>query len=85
MFITFTRFSTEPGYDFVEIRDKVNTSRIIERFSGSQIPPVVVSCGSSLTVTFSSDDSITDSGFQASFKSRSKYTFKIDAWSVADP
>ena len=72
MFLTFTSFSTEPVYDYVEIRDTANSSHVIGRFSGSQIPPVVVSCGSAVTVTFVSDRSVTENGFAASFESRGK-------------
>ena len=75
MFLTFRSFSTEPRWDYVEIRDTMNTSHVIGHFSGSQIPPVVVSCGSSLNVTFVSDGSVTMDGFAASFESRSKRSF----------
>ena len=77
VFITFTNFSTERGYDFVEIRDTLNTSSVLGRFSGSQIPLVVVSCGSSVSVTFVSDGMITSSGFTASFESRGKKDFAV--------
>ena len=50
----------------------MNTSSVIGRFSGSQIPPVVVSCTSSVIVTFVSDRSISGMGFTASFESRGK-------------
>ena len=75
MLITFTSFSTEPGFDIVEILDTTNRRNVIGRFSGHEIPPVVVSCGSSVLVSFVSDGSVTEKGFMASFESRSKKGF----------
>ena len=72
VFITFTSFATELGYDFIDVRDAVYPTNLIGRFSGSQIPPIVVSCGSSVTVTFNSDSIISDYGFLAFFKSNGK-------------
>ena len=72
IFITFTKFATESGYDFVTIKDTSNSSHIIGRYSGSNIPPVVVSCGQSVSITFTSDGSVTEEGFSAAFQSTSK-------------
>ena len=63
--LLFTSFATELGYDFIDVRDTVYPTNLIGRFSGSQIPPIVVSCGSSVTVTFNSDSIISDYGFLA--------------------
>ena len=73
IFITFTAFSTERGYDFVTINDTTNAGHIIGRFSGSNIPPVVVSCGRSVSINFISDGIITKQGFSATFQSKSKH------------
>ena len=84
MFITFISFSTESNYDIVEIQDTMSTTKsILGYFSGSQIPPVVVSCGSSVTIIFVSDGSVTDKGFTATFESRSKKAVE-KIWSVSD-
>ena len=80
IFITFTNFSTENSYDFVTVRELSNTSHIIGRFSGSNIPPVVVSCGRSVSISFTSDGSVTRNGFYAKFQSKSKYTFHIEMY-----
>ncbi|XP_062519220.1 complement factor B-like [Corticium candelabrum] len=74
IFITFTNFSTENSYDFVTVRELSNTSHIIGRFSGSNIPPVVVSCGRSVSISFTSDGSVTRNGFYAKFQSKSTFT-----------
>jgi cubilin len=72
VFINFTQFSTETDYDFVEIRDSSNRSIVLGRFSGSQLPPVVISCNSSVLVTFFSDHMINGLGFSATFESKGK-------------
>ena len=75
IFITFTNFSTESVHDVVTVTDTSNASHIIGRYSGSDIPPVVVSCGASVAISFQSDASVTKEGFTAKFQSKSKYTF----------
>lgn len=75
LFITFTGFSTEKHYDYVEVRDTANTGHVIGRYSGTEIPPVVVSCGRDVSIVFRSDSSVTRSGFTATFLSKSKTTW----------
>ena len=62
--ITFTFFETEPTYDFVRIFDgpDTNSPLIGGPFSGTTMPPVVVSNGC-ITINFISDNNVTAEGF----------------------
>jgi hypothetical protein len=67
--LSFSAFSTESGYDFVTVYDG-SLSQEIGRFSGTAIPSEVMSSGS-LRVVFTSDGSVEDLGFTASYTVRS--------------
>ena len=68
--LTFNRFVTENNFDFVTIYDGSTTSAPqLGRFSGVNLPPNITSSGGSLLVEFTSDGSITDFGWEASYNS----------------
>ena len=62
--ITFTFFETEPTYDFVRIFDgpDTNSPLIGGPFSGTTMPPIVISSGC-ITINFISDNNVTAEGF----------------------
>ncbi len=54
--IAFSAFSTEAGFDWLEVYDgPTTTSPLIGRWSGSNTPPILLSTGPYLTVRFQSD------------------------------
>ena len=56
--------------DFLEIRDgKSSSDRLLATLCGDKLPGDLYSSGRHLWVRFSSDDSVSDSGFVASFSS----------------
>jgi hypothetical protein len=64
--VQFTEFSTESGYDYVKLYDGASTSSTsLGSFSGMTVPAPVTSTSSSLTVTFTSDNSAANNGFVA--------------------
>ncbi|MBN2273769.1 MAG: T9SS type A sorting domain-containing protein, partial [Bacteroidales bacterium] len=66
--LTFTEFSTESGYDFVRVYDGATTSApLLGTFSGSSLPPVLTSSGGSMLITFTTDYSVTESGWSAAY------------------
>lgn len=63
---TFTAFSTEYGYDYLEVYDGPSTSYpMVARYHGSSLPPVITSSGTSLTFKFTSDGGVVASGWAA--------------------
>lgn len=68
--LSFNRFSTESGFDFVEVFDGPNSSSpSLGQFSGTSLPPVLTSTGNSLYVEFDSDFLINDLGWEAAYSS----------------
>lgn len=66
--LAFSEFNLESGYDFVRIYDGANTSApLLGEFSGRSIPGVITSTGGSMLIHFTSDASITASGWEASY------------------
>ena len=66
IFITFVAFDTERPYDFLEAGDGLNSSdhsSTFFRWSGSHKPPELLSNGNTLWLKFTSDGSVTSSGF----------------------
>ncbi|GIV23045.1 MAG: hypothetical protein KatS3mg025_0704 [Bacteroidia bacterium] len=63
--IEFTQFATEQGYDFVTIYDGslVNSTYMVRRFSGTNLPSVVTTSIPEATIYFTSDQSITAAGW----------------------
>lgn len=65
--VNFTSFSTESGFDFLTIYDGPNTSSpVIGTYSGSTSPGSVTSTTGCLTFRFTSDGSVTGTGWAAS-------------------
>lgn len=67
--LTFTAFNTQGGMDFVKVYDNYYTPVQIGSFSGSSIPSVVTLTGGYMMVEFTSNASITDLGWAASYTS----------------
>lgn len=69
--LTFSAFSTESGQDFVKVYDNSTSPPMqIASFSGSSLPsPVTLSSGGAMLVEFTSNNSITDLGWSASYTS----------------
>ena len=68
--LSFSSFSTESGYDYVEVYQGTGTSgTLLGSFSGSSIPSSITATGSSMYVTFTTDGSVTYQGWNASYTS----------------
>uniref|UniRef100_A0A803YRR2 CUB and Sushi multiple domains 2 n=1 Tax=Meleagris gallopavo TaxID=9103 RepID=A0A803YRR2_MELGA len=67
--IQFLNFSTEPNHDFVEVRNgPYDTSNVIGRFSGTEIPGSLLSTSHETTVYFHSDHSQNKPGFKLEYQ-----------------
>ncbi|OWK58649.1 CUB and sushi domain-containing protein 1 [Lonchura striata] len=67
--IQFLNFSTEPNHDFVEIRNgPYDTSSVIGRFSGAELPGSLLSTSHETTVYFHSDHSQNKPGFKLEYQ-----------------
>lgn len=66
--LTFSEFDTEENHDFVTVYDG---SDKIGEFSGNEIPPVQTITNGKLTIVFSTNSSITNSGWEASYSAGS--------------
>ncbi|XP_027528819.1 CUB and sushi domain-containing protein 2-like, partial [Neopelma chrysocephalum] len=67
--IQFLNFSTEPNHDFVEIRNgPYDTSTVIGRFSGADLPGSLLSTSHETTVYFHSDHSQNKPGFKLEYQ-----------------
>jgi Zn-dependent metalloprotease len=62
--LTFSAFNTESGYDFVSITDG-NTGRVLANTSGATAP--AAQSGDFLVVKFTTDSSVTSTGWSASW------------------
>ncbi|MCA6362702.1 MAG: T9SS type A sorting domain-containing protein [Bacteroidetes bacterium] len=66
--VNFSLFATESNNDFLWVYDGPSTAYpLIATFTGSNNPGVITSTGTSLTFRFTSDGSVTTSGWTASF------------------
>lgn len=71
--IQFLNFSTEPNHDFIEIRNGPHeTSRMMGRFSGSELPSALLSTAHETTVYFHSDHSQNRPGFKLEYQGKDK-------------
>ena len=69
--IQFLNFSTEPNHDFIEIRNgPYETSRMMGRFSGSELPSSLLSTSHETTVYFHSDHSQNRPGFKLEYQGK---------------
>ncbi|XP_053123530.1 CUB and sushi domain-containing protein 2 isoform X5 [Hemicordylus capensis] len=67
--IQFLNFSTEPNHDFVEIRNgPYDTSNVISRFSGTDLPGSLLSTSHETTIYFHSDHSQNKPGFKVEYQ-----------------
>uniref|UniRef100_A0A8C6ZD32 CUB and Sushi multiple domains 2 n=1 Tax=Nothoprocta perdicaria TaxID=30464 RepID=A0A8C6ZD32_NOTPE len=67
--IQFLNFSSEPNHDFVEIRNgPYDTSNVIGRFSGTDMPGSLLSTSHETTVYFHSDHSQNKPGFKLEYQ-----------------
>ncbi len=66
--LTFNEFNTQSDKDFVTIYNGASTSDLVlAKLSGTSLPKSVVSKGNQMLIVFTSDDSITAPGFQATY------------------
>ena len=66
--VNFSLFALENGNDFLWVYDGPSTAYpLIATYTGSNSPGVITSTGTSLTFRFTSDGSVTSSGWTASF------------------
>lgn len=69
--IQFLNFSTEPNHDFLEIRSGPSeTSRMMGRFSGSELPGSLLSTSHDTIVYFHSDHSQNRPGFKLEYQGK---------------
>jgi cubilin len=74
--LSFNRFDTEDCCDAVSIYDGANTTApLLGTFKGTTIPPIVTSTGGALFVIFTTDGSITSTGWEASYLSTTGLCF----------
>uniref|UniRef100_A0A6Q2X998 CUB and Sushi multiple domains 2 n=1 Tax=Esox lucius TaxID=8010 RepID=A0A6Q2X998_ESOLU len=67
--IQFLNFSTEANHDFLEIRNgPLDTSSVIGRFSGQDVPPSLLTTSHETTVYFHSDHSQNRPGFRFEYQ-----------------
>ncbi|KAI1231215.1 hypothetical protein IHE44_0008152 [Lamprotornis superbus] len=67
--IQFLNFSTEPNHDFVEVRNgPYDTSSVIGRFSGAELPGSLLSTSHETTLYFHSDHSQNKPGFKLEYQ-----------------
>uniref|UniRef100_A0A803VYI3 CUB and Sushi multiple domains 2 n=1 Tax=Ficedula albicollis TaxID=59894 RepID=A0A803VYI3_FICAL len=67
--IQFLNFSTEPNHDFVEVRNGPHdTSGVIGRFSGAELPGSLLSTSHETTLYFHSDHSQNKPGFKLEYQ-----------------
>jgi PKD repeat protein len=64
--ITFEFFETQAGVDLVKVYDGSNASgTLLGTFSGTTLPPTLTATSGSMYITFTTNGSVTDNGFQA--------------------
>lgn len=74
--LTFNRFSTQAGSDFVRVYDGSNNSApLIGSYSGNALPPSISSTGSSLFVEFTTNGFNNQTGWEATYNSSSAQCF----------
>jgi gliding motility-associated-like protein len=66
IYLQFTQFSTESGFDFVTIYNGPNTaSPVMGTYAGTSNPGTVAATGTCITIRFTSDGSVTYPGWSA--------------------
>ena len=68
--LSFSQFSTERGYDYVKVYDGTsNSGAVLGSFHGSSVPSAVTARSGSMFVEFTSDGSVVNPGFVATWQS----------------
>uniref|UniRef100_A0A4W5J9J1 CUB domain-containing protein n=1 Tax=Hucho hucho TaxID=62062 RepID=A0A4W5J9J1_9TELE len=76
--ITFDKFQTELGYDFLEIHDGPNLlSPLVGSFNGTQVPQFLFSTTNHLYMLFTTDNSRSNSGFKIIYESKSSVVTQV--------
>lgn len=66
--LNFTSFATEEDYDVVSVYDGATiNARLLGRFSGTSLPPVLQSSGNAMLIRFVSDGSVSSLGWVATY------------------
>jgi len=65
--MTFFAFDLENGYDYVRIYNGYGTSSLIGSYTGSTLPPTATASTGTMTVVFTSDGTVTRSGWKATW------------------
>lgn len=66
--LSFQRINTEAGQDIIRVYDGTSSAdSLLATLSGDTVPPVITSSGSTLYITFDSDQANTDKGFRAEY------------------
>lgn len=72
--LSFNHFNTEPTNDIINIYDgNDNTATLLGSYSGNSIPASITSTGGAIFIEFITNDSITTSGWDASYTSYTPY------------
>lgn len=75
----FLNFSTEANHDFLEIRNgPFETSTVIGRFSGQDIPPSLLTTSHETTIYFHSDHSQNKPGFRFDYQGKETKKRKVE-------
>jgi len=76
--VQFLNFSTEANHDFLEIRNgPFDTSTVIGRFSGQDLPPSLLTTSHETTVYFHSDHSQNKPGFRFDYQGKATKKVKL--------
>ncbi|WP_168203978.1 C10 family peptidase [Aliikangiella coralliicola] len=69
--LNFSEFKTERNYDFVTIYNGESTNApILGKFSGNSVPNAITADSGKMLIHFTSDDIVTEDGWQASYSSQ---------------
>ena len=76
--LVFFRFVTESNLDRVSVYSGTSSSSArIGQYSGSTLPAAIASSGNNLFIKFTTDSSVTKSGFAASYHGKSTRLFCV--------
>lgn len=79
--LQFLNFSTEANHDFLEIRNgPLDTSAMVGRFSGQDVPSSLLTTSHETTIYFHSDHSQNKPGFR--FEYQGKKAARLYTWTV---
>ena len=76
--LVFFRFVTESSHDRVSVYSGTSSSSPrIGQYSGSTLPAAITSSGNNLFIKFTTDSSVTNNGFAASYHGKSTRLFCV--------